>query len=274
MDNPTSGLGVVHIVGAGPGAPDLLTVRALDRIRKAQVLVHDRLIGSEVLDLAPAGAERIYVGKSPGDHSMPQSQIHSILIEQARARRYVVRLKGGDPYVFGRGGEEIEALQQAGIAFEVVPGITAANGCAAAVGIPLTHRGLAQSCILLSGHLADSVAELDWRALAQPNLTRVFYMGVERLSHIQQRLTAHGLTPDTPAALIQDGTRRTQAILATELDALVKHAPSYSQRPGLLVIGETVRLSPYYQTARENLAPLTFQCASSEADEPIIEAGS
>ncbi len=237
---------MVHIVGAGPGPADLLTLRALDRIQRAEVVVHDRLIDPEVLALIPRQAERIYVGKASGDHAMSQAQIHAVLIAQARTGRRVVRLKGGDPHIFGRGGEEVQALQAAGIAFEVVPGISAANGCAAAAGIPLTHRELSHSCTFLSGHLAEGSSDFDWAALARPRQTRVFYMGVERIAAIAHQLIAHGLAPDTPAAIVQDGTRAGQRVLATGLAALIERAPAYGPRPGLLVIGETVALSPHF----------------------------
>ena len=239
--------GLVSIVGAGPGPVDLMTLRALDRLQRAEVVVHDRLISPEVLECAPATALRMYVGKALGNHSVPQEGIHSLLIEHARAGRRVVRLKGGDPYVFGRGGEEVQALQAEGIAFEVVPGVTAASGCSAAAGIPLTHRGLSASCVFLPGHLADDAATHDWRALARPGQTRVFYMGVQRLPHIAERLMAAGLPPDTPAAIVRDGTRASQTVLACRLSRLVERAPAYGPQPGLLIIGETVQLSPHFE---------------------------
>lgn len=245
--------GTVCIVGAGPGAADLLTLRALRRLQQAEVVVHDRLIAPEVLALAPPPSLRVYVGKASGDHAVPQDGIHALLVEHARAGRRVVRLKGGDPFVFGRGGEEVQALQAAGIACEVVPGVTAASGCASAAGIPLTHRDLASSCVLLPGHLAEGegahARTLDWATLARPGQTRVFYMGVQRLAHIAQQLIAHGLSPDTPAAIVWDGTRATQRVVATGLAALVQAAPAYGPQPGLLIIGETVSLSPDYRPA-------------------------
>lgn len=242
-----SAAGMVYIVGAGPGAADLLTLRAYDRIQRAEVVVHDRLIAPEVLALIPRAAVRVYVGKASGDHAVPQEGIHDLLVEHARAGRRVVRLKGGDPYVFGRGGEEVQALQAAGIAFEVVPGVTAAGGCAAAAGIPLTHRDLANSCVFLPGHMAEGNSPLDWAALARPGQTRVFYMGVQRLAQIAHQLIAHGLPPDTPAAIVRDGTRASQTVFATELNALVAQAPAYGPQPGLLIIGETVRLCPEFR---------------------------
>ncbi len=239
--------GFVSIVGAGPGPLDLMTLRALDRLRRAEVVVHDRLISSEVLDQIPADAQRLYVGKALGNHSVPQEGIHEQLIAHARAGARVVRLKGGDPFVFGRGGEEVQALRAAGISFEVVPGVTAASGCSAGAGIPLTHRELSASCVFLPGHLADDEATHDWRSLALPGQTRVFYMGIQRLAFIAQRLMEHGLSADTPAAIVRDGTRPTQTVLACPLHQLVAAAPAYGPQPGLLLIGETVQLSPHYR---------------------------
>ena len=177
---------------------------------------------------------------------MPQEEIHALLVQHARLGKRVVRLKGGDPYVFGRGGEEVQALQAAGISFEVVPGVTAASGCSAAAGIPLTHRDLASSCVFLPGHLAEGNAAPDWAALARPGQTRVFYLGVQHLAQIAQQLIAHGLSPDTPAAIVRDGTRASQTVIATGLCHLVARAPAYGTPPGLLIIGETVQLSPDY----------------------------
>lgn len=236
--------GFVSIVGAGPGPVDLLTLRALDRIERAEVVVHDRLITPEVLALIADAAQRVYVGKALGNHSVPQEGIHALLVQHARLGRRVVRLKGGDPYMFGRGGEEVQALQAALIDFEVVPGVTAASGCAAAAGIPLTHRDLSGSCVFLPGHLADDDASHDWRALARPGQTRVFYMGVQRLAQIAHQLISHGLAPDTPAAIVRDGARASQSVIATGLRDLVARAPAYGPQPGLLIVGETVQLSP------------------------------
>jgi len=239
-----SGQGFVSIVGAGPGPVDLMTLRARDRLQRAEVVMYDRLITPEVLALIPEAAERVYVGKALGNHSVPQTGIHALLVQHACMGRRVVRLKGGDPYVFGRGGEEVQALQAAGIAFEVVPGVTAASACSAAAGIPLTHRDLAGSCVFLPGHLADDDATHDWTALAKAGQTRVFYMGLQRLPQIAHQLIAHGLAPDTPAAIVRDGARPTQTIIATGLRDLVARATGYGPQPGLLIIGETVQLSP------------------------------
>ena len=271
--------GTVCIIGGGPGAADLLTLRALQRLQQAEVVVHDRLIAPEVLALAPEKAQRVYVGKALGDHAVPQPDIHTLLIEHARAGRRVVRLKGGDPYVFGRGSEEVHALQAAGIACEVVPGVTAAGGCAAAAGIPLTHRDLASSCVFLSGHLAEGNTPQDWVALARPGQTRVFYMGVQRLAYIAQQLIAHGLAPNTPAAIVRDGTRATQSVIATGLIDLVREAPAYGPRPGLLIIGETVSLSADYRpppsTASDGpkrVAAHRFNDAERDSVLQVIEA--
>lgn len=244
--NQVASQGFVYIVGAGPGPLDLMTLRALDRLRRADVVVHDRLISAEVLDQIPSHAQRLYVGKALGNHVVPQADIHALLIAHARQGQRVVRLKGGDPYMFGRGGEEVQALRAAGIAFEVVPGVTAASGCSAAAGIPLTHRDLASSCVFLSGHLADDSTHADWAALARPGQTRVFYMGIQRLALIAEQLISHGMAPDTPAAIVRDGTRDTQEIFACSLTQLVALAPTYGPRPGLLIIGETVQLCPQY----------------------------
>ncbi len=239
-------MGFVSIVGAGPGPLDLMTLRALDRLRQADIVVYDRLISPEVLAQSPSHAQRIYVGKAVSDHAVPQEDIHALLLAHAQQGKKVVRLKGGDPYVFGRGGEEVQALQAAGVAFEVVPGVTAASGCSAAAGIPLTHRDFASSCVFLPGHLADDDATHDWDALARPGQTRVFYMGVQRIARIAQQLIEHGLDPQTPAAIVRDGTRPTQTIWACGLGTLVQRAPVYGPQPGLLIIGETVQLSPSF----------------------------
>ena len=248
--------GFVSIVGAGPGPVDLMTLRALDRLQRAEVVVHDRLISPEVLALISSTAQRLYVGKALGNHSVPQVQIHTLLVQHAKLGKRVVRLKGGDPYIFGRGGEEVLALRAEGISFEVVPGVTSASGCSAAAGIPLTHRDLAASCVFLTGHLADDSVTHDWAALARPGQTRVFYMGVQRLAQIAERLISHGLPPNTPAAIVRDGTRATQTVVATCLSHLVELAPSYGPQPGLLIIGETVQMSPSFKV-QETLGLVT-----------------
>lgn len=246
--------GMVCIVGAGPGAADLLTLRAYARIQQADVVVHDRLIDPSVLQLIPAAAQCFYAGKAAGKHHLRQAEINNLLIEQAQAGRHVVRLKGGDPCIFGRGGEEVQSLQQHNIACEVIPGITAAQGCATVAGIPLTHRDHASSCIFLPGHLTaqkesactPDIYQLHWRSLAQPHQTLVFYMAIQRVKIIATQLIQHGLPADTPAAIIQNGTRSDQKIWAAPLQQLVQQAPAYGPNPGLLIIGSTVSLSPAY----------------------------
>jgi uroporphyrin-III C-methyltransferase len=240
--------GWVSIVGAGPGPLDLMTLRAVDRLDRATVVIHDRLIGAEIMARIPAHARKIDAGKAKGAHALPQSAIHELLVEHARQGHRVVRLKGGDPLVFGRGGEEMQALMAAGIPFEIVPGVTAAVGCAAAAGIALTHRDWAPSCVFLPGHRAQDDASLDWPTLARGSHTLVFYMGVTRLAAIGHQLIAHGLRPTTPAAMVIDGTRPDQRIHATTLQRLMLAPPPYGCSPGLLIVGETVRLSPHFSS--------------------------
>ncbi|MDP3158707.1 MAG: siroheme synthase CysG [Reyranella sp.] len=237
-------VGMVHLVGAGPGDPDLLTMRAHRLLQRADVVVYDRLVSAEVLAMARRDAERIYVGKRPANHCLSQDEINHRLVALARAGKSVVRLKGGDPFVFGRGGEEMEALASAGIAVEVVPGITAALGCAASAGIPLTHRDHAQACVFVTGHLKDGSVDLDWPMLARPRQTVVIYMGASSLPAIASQLVAHGLPSSTPVALIENGTtdgeRRVVGTLATiERQALRARL----QGPTLCMVGEVVGLA-------------------------------
>lgn len=231
--------GRVVLVGAGPGDPGLLTLTALRHLQRADVIVHDRLVSAEVLDLARRDAERIEVGKTGGGHSVSQLEIHQILLAQAQAGRHVVRLKGGDPLIFARGGEELAVLQQAGIPFEVVPGITAAQGCAAYAGIPLTHRDLAQAVRLVTAHCQGSIDRLDWTALARGGETLVFYMALAQLGEIQLRLLAGGRSADTPFALIEQGTRSRQRVVDGTLGQLVITAAAAGVRsPALLIVGD------------------------------------
>ncbi len=235
-DADTPERGIVHLVGAGPGAADLLTLRALRLLGEADVIVHDRLVGAPVLEAARRDAERIDVGKSGPRHSLPQEEINALLVRLGREGRKVVRLKGGDPFVFGRGGEEAEALRAAGVAVEVVPGVTAALACAAQAGIPLTHRDASQSLTFVTGH----TAELDWPTLARSG-TLAVYMGLSALPRLRDGLLGAGLDPDTPAALVENGGRDAQRLLRGTLDSLVAEGPGWAEEgPVLLLVGAVV----------------------------------
>lgn len=235
--------GHVALVGGGPGSPDLLTVRAAHLIEQADVLVFDHLVSDAVLDLAPPSAERLYVGKQSGKHTLPQEGINDLLVTLARQGKRVVRLKGGDPYIFGRGGEEGQELAAAGIAFEVVPGVTAACGASAYAGIPLTHRDHAKAVIFVTGHLRDDSSDLDWPALARAQQTVVIYMGVLSLPEISRELIAHGMPPDTPAACVRRATLPDQLTVAATIASLPQAVTDAGLRPpALLIIGHVVSL--------------------------------
>lgn len=235
--------GKVWLVGAGPGDPDLLTVKAARLISQADAIVYDHLVGDGVMDLPRADARRIYVGKQAAKHSMKQETINQLLVDLASEGLSVVRLKGGDPFIFGRGGEELEILEASGIPFEVVPGVTAAAGCAAYSGFPLTHREHAQSVTFVTGHLKDGSVNLDWPALARPRQTVVFYMGVGAAEQICREMIAHGLPSLTPAAVIRKGTLLDQQTLLATLGTLPQCiAESGIKPPALIVIGSVVGL--------------------------------
>ena len=235
--------GEVYLVGGGPGDPDLLTFRALRLMQQCDVCVYDKLVSPEVLDLVRRDAELIYVGKSRDQHTLPQEEINQLLARLALAGKRVLRLKGGDPFIFGRGGEEIETLMQQGVPFQVVPGITAANGVSSYAGIPLTHRDYAQACLFITGHLKNGVLDLDWAAMARPQQTVVIYMGLVGLEQICQQLMAHGVAADMPAAVIQQGTTQHQRVVSANLiDLASQVAAAKMKAPCLTIIGQVVQL--------------------------------
>lgn len=235
----------VYLVGAGPGDPDLLTRKAYRLLQEADVVVYDRLVAEEILDLIPAGTSRIFVGKATGNHHMSQEDINALLANLACRARMIVRLKGGDPLIFGRGSEEALHLAQQGVRFEIVPGITAASACTTYAGIPLTHRGLAGSVRFVAGHCrTDQPLELDWQSLADPDSTLVIYMGLANLVEIQQQLIVAGLDAQTPAALIENGSTPRQRRILTTLGNLAQTASEQQVvSPALAVIGRVVSLA-------------------------------
>ncbi len=244
MENQeTLAAGKVWLIGAGPGDPELLTVKAARLIARADALVFDHLVGNGIMDMARPDARRIYAGKEASKHTLPQGSIKLLLVNLAREGLSVVRLKGGDPFIFGRGGEELETLVDSGIPFEVVPGVTAAAGCAAYSGFPLTHRDHAQSVTFVTGHLKDGTVNLDWPALARPRQTVVFYMGIGAASEICRQMINHGLPSMTPAAVIRNGTLPDQQTLLATLGTLPQRiVESGIKPPALIVVGSVANL--------------------------------
>jgi len=242
LDNQAQN-GEVWLIGAGPGDPDLLTFRALRLMQQADVVLYDRLVSPDILDLCRRDADRVYVGKRRSEHAVPQGEINQLLVDLAKQGKSVVRLKGGDPFIFGRGGEEIELLAQSDVPFQIVPGITAASGCATYAGIPLTHRDHAQSCVFVTGHLKDGTVDLNWPMLANPNQTVVIYMGLVGLPIICQKLIEHGVSINMPIALIEQGTTTRQHVYTGELGTMPNIIENKDVKaPTLIIIGSVVSL--------------------------------
>lgn len=237
-------VGTVYLVGAGPGDPELLTLKAARLLASAEAVVFDHLVGTGVMDLVNPAAQRFYAGKEAGNHSLPQDQINALLVRLAHEGRQVVRLKGGDPFIFGRGGEEMEELREAGVRCEVVPGITAASGISACTGIPLTHRDHARTVVFATGHLKDGTVNLDWTSLARPQQTVVIYMGLGAIAIICSELIKHGLPPETPAAAIHKGTTPQQVTLAATLATLARRVDESGMKsPALIIVGGVVSVA-------------------------------
>jgi len=240
---PLPAAGRVYLVGAGPGDPELLTLRAVRLLQQAHVIVYDHLVSSAVLDFVAPAAERIYAGKRRNEHTMRQEQINALLVKLAMEGKQVVRLKGGDPFIFGRGGEELQALAAHGIAFEVIPGVTAAAGVSSYAGIPLTHRDYAQSCLFVTGHLKDGTADLDWPSLVRPRQTVVIYMGLSGLPEICHQMMHHGAPSTLPVAVVQDGSIATQKVVTGTLADIPGRVTERGlASPSLTIIGEVVKL--------------------------------
>lgn len=251
--------GRVYLVGAGPGDPELLTLRAVRLLQQADVIVYDHLVSSAVLDFVTPSAERIYAGKRRNEHTMRQEQINGLLVKLASEGKQVVRLKGGDPFIFGRGGEELQALAAQGVAFEVVPGVTAASGVSSYAGIPLTHRDYAQSCLFVTGHLKDGTADLDWPSLVRLRQTVVIYMGLGGLPEICHQMMLHGASPSLPIAVVQDGSIATQKVVTGTLaDMPGRVAQAGLKSPCLTLIGDVVKLHDslaWFAPSTEAVAP-------------------
>lgn len=240
-------MGKVWLVGAGPGDADLLTVKALRAINSADIIFYDQLVSEEICALFPKSTPALYVGKIKNNHSIPQEDLNQLLVQQAQSGLNVCRIKGGDPFVFGRGGEELLELRKAGVEAEVIPGITSASGCSTYADIPLTHRGLSQGCTFVTGH-AEKTLDVNWAALAQLNHTIVFYMGLTRANEISEKLLAGGLAADTPVAIIENGCRKNQRTLVSD----VAHFPEIVlqeniQSPALIIVGQVVKLKEQLQ---------------------------
>ncbi|HHJ13485.1 MAG TPA: uroporphyrinogen-III C-methyltransferase [Gammaproteobacteria bacterium] len=263
----------VYLVGAGPGDPELLTVKAQRILRQADVTVYDRLVSPAILELLPLGAKRIYVGKAAGRHHMTQDEINSLLVKLARKGRQVVRLKGGDPFIFGRGSEEARYLREHGFSFEAVPGITSAAGCSAYAGIPLTHRGLSSGVRIVTGHCqANQPLNLNWSSLADPDTTLVIYMGLGHLPEISQKLIAAGLPAATPAAIIERGTQPKQRrCIATLADITQRAQALHFRAPSLIVVGRVVTLAEELGCLESQISGLS---RSQDAGSLCASAGS
>jgi uroporphyrin-III C-methyltransferase len=251
--------GTVYLVGAGPGDPDLLTLRAAQLIREADVIVYDHLVSPAILAMANPAAESIYAGKERGAHTLPQEELNVLLVRLAQTGKRVLRLKGGDPYTFGRGGEEVETLFEHKIPFEVVPGVTAAAGVASYAGIPLTHRDYSQACVFVTGHLKDHSMDLDWVGLARRRQTVVIYMGLHGLPTLCAKLVEHGLPSDWPAAIVQQGTTPNQRTITGTLATLPQLAVAAQLKaPTLIIVGEVVKLRDklaWFETRERSVTP-------------------